>query len=80
MSNLTPKSLDKDESTHSLMLLKKGTARTLKNQNWNPAKPARMALGAHIIKEKLQLSDEETVEAILESPYLQFLLAETIYP
>ena len=39
-----------------------------------PAKPARMALGAHIIKEKLKLSDEETVEAILESPYLQYFI------
>lgn len=33
-----------------------------------------MALGAHIIKEKLKLSDEETVEAILESPYLQYFI------
>lgn len=39
-----------------------------------PAKPARMALGAHIIKEKLKLSDEETVAAILESPYLQYFI------
>lgn len=39
-----------------------------------PAKPARMALGAHIIKEKLKISDEETVEAILESPYLQYFI------
>lgn len=39
-----------------------------------PAKPARMALGAHIIKEKLKLSDEETVQAILESPYLQYFI------
>jgi len=45
-----------------------------KSKTGNPAKPARMALGAHIIKEKLQLSDEETVEAILESPYLQFFI------
>ena len=31
-----------------------------------------MALGALIIKEKLQISDEETVEQIRENPYLQF--------
>lgn len=37
-----------------------------------PAKSFRMALGALIIKEKLQISDEETVEQIRENPYLQF--------
>ena len=40
----------------------------------NPAKAARMALGAHIIKEKFKLSDEEAVEHIKESPYLQWFL------
>lgn len=39
-----------------------------------PAKPFRMALGSLIIKEKLQLSDEETVELISENPYLQFFI------
>ena len=38
----------------------------------NTAKAARMALGAHIIKEKFKLSDEEAVEHIKESPYLQW--------
>ena len=37
----------------------------------NPAKAARMAFGSHIIKEKYGLSDDETVEHIKESPYLQ---------
>ena len=36
-----------------------------------PAKSVRMALGALIIKEKLGVSDEETVEQIRENPYLQ---------
>lgn len=45
-----------------------------KSKTGKPAKPARMALGAHIIKEKLKLSDEETVQAILESPYLQYFI------
>jgi Transposase DDE domain/Transposase domain (DUF772) len=36
-----------------------------------PAKPSRMALGALIIKEKLGISDRETVEQIRENPYLQ---------
>jgi IS5 family transposase len=39
-----------------------------------PAKAARMALGSHIIKEKFRLSDEETVEHIKESPYLQWFI------
>ena len=39
-----------------------------------PAKPFRMALGALIIKEYLGTSDEETVERIKESPYLQYFL------
>jgi hypothetical protein len=38
------------------------------------AKPARMALGAMLVKEKLQLSDEETVEIVRENPYIQYLL------
>lgn len=39
-----------------------------------PAKPFRLALGSLIIKEKLDISDEETVEQIRENPYLQFLV------
>jgi hypothetical protein len=44
-----------------------------------PAKPFRTALGALIIKERLCLSDEETVEHIRETPYLQYLLGFTEY-
>ena len=39
-----------------------------------PAKNVRLALGALIIKERLGLSDEETVEQIRENPYLQYFL------
>lgn len=39
-----------------------------------PAKQFRMALGALIIKEKLGLTDEEVVEHIRETPYLQYLV------
>lgn len=39
-----------------------------------PAKPFRMALGALIIKEKLRITDEETVEQIRENHYLQYLI------
>lgn len=39
-----------------------------------PAKSARVALGALIIKERLGTSDIETVEQIRENPYLQYFL------
>ena len=39
-----------------------------------PAKSFRMALGALLIKEKLQITDEETVEQIRENHYLQYLI------
>jgi hypothetical protein len=42
--------------------------------NGRPAIPVRVALGALIVKEKKKLSDEELVEDIRESPYLQFFL------
>ena len=44
-----------------------------------PALPFRMALGALIIKEKLRISDEETVEQIRENPYLQYFIGLTSY-
>ena len=44
-----------------------------------PAKPARMALGALIIKERLGASDEETVEQVQENPYLQYFLGLSEY-
>jgi len=37
-----------------------------------PGKPARLVIGALIIKHRLNLSDEETVLQIQENPYLQF--------
>lgn len=36
-------------------------------------KPARMVIGACIIKYKFSLSDEETIEMIRENPYMQYL-------
>ncbi len=44
-----------------------------------PAKPFRMALGALIIKEKLGISDRETVEQIKENPYLQYFIGMSSY-
>ncbi len=40
----------------------------------NVAKTARIALGALIIKERLGLTDRETVHQIQENPYLQYFL------
>jgi hypothetical protein len=44
-----------------------------------PALPFRMALGALIIKEKLGISDRETVEQIKENPYLQYFIGQREY-
>ena len=41
-----------------------------------PAKPLRVALGALLIKEKLKLTDRETVEQIRENPYLQYFIGK----
>ena len=40
----------------------------------NPAKSCRMAIGSLIIKERMRLSDIETVELIRENPYMQFFI------
>jgi len=47
--------------------------------NGRPAIPIRVALGAIIIKEKKNLSDEKLVEDIRESSYLQFFLGYESY-
>jgi len=39
-----------------------------------PAKDARLVIGAVIVKHKLCLSDEETIEQIRENPYLQYFV------
>ena len=44
-----------------------------------PAKPIRLAFGALFIKQRLGLSDEETVELIRENPYTQFFLGFSEY-
>ena len=44
-----------------------------------PAKSFRMALGALIIKEKLGITDRETVEQIRENPYLQYFIGQKSY-
>lgn len=44
------------------------------DDNGCPAKSARMALGALLIKERLGTSDRETIQQIAENPYLQYFL------
>lgn len=44
-----------------------------------PGKSFRLALGALIIKEKLGISDRETVEQIRENPYLQYFIGQSSY-
>ena len=44
-----------------------------------PAKSARMAVGALIIKKRYGLSDEDVVEEIRENPYLQYFLGFAEY-
>ena len=39
-----------------------------------PAKPVRLAFGALFIKQRLGLTDEETVQQIRENAYMQFFL------
>ena len=39
-----------------------------------PAKPVRLAFGALYIKQRLGMTDEETVDQIRENPYIQFFL------
>ena len=54
--------------------IEKRYARQFSKDLGAPAKRSRMALGALIIKQRLRISDEETVEQIRETPYLQFFL------
>lgn len=42
----------------------------------SPIVPSRTALGAMIVKERLGLTDRETVETIRENPYLQFFIGK----
>jgi len=54
-------------------------AELLDEKRGAPAISARIALGSLIIKEKLGLTDEETVEQIRENHYLQFFLGYQAY-
>jgi len=47
--------------------------------NGHPAHPARCALGALLIKQRLRCSDEWTVKHVAENPYLQYFIGEKEY-
>lgn len=48
--------------------------KNLSTDQGRPAKKGRLVIGAVIIKHKLTLSDEETVQQIQENPYLQYFV------
>lgn len=48
--------------------------KTLSPMLGRPSKDARIVIGAVIIKHKLSISDEESVEQIRENPYLQYFI------
>ena len=54
-------------------------ARKFPSKRGAPALTVRMALGSLIIKEKLGLSDDETIEQIRENPYLQYFIGLESY-
>jgi transposase, IS5 family len=64
LATIIPWDLIEEKYSESFANLEKG----------NPAKPARMALGAHIIKERYGFSDEDTVSEIQMNPYLQYFI------
>ncbi len=47
--------------------------------NGHPAHPARCALGALLVKQRLKCSDAWTVKHIAENPYLQYFIGEKEY-
>ena len=51
----------------------------LSKDSGQPIVPARVALGALLIKEHLGLTDRGTVEAIQENPYLQFFIGREAF-
>ena len=54
--------------------LAEGYYQSLSEREGRPAKDARLVIGAVIIKHKLCVSDEETVEQIRETPYQHYFV------
>jgi len=42
----------------------------------NPAKPARMAIGTLVVKERYRFSDDDIIEEIRMNPYLQYFIGQ----
>ena len=59
--------------------LASGYYQNLSSTHGRPAKDARLVIGAVIIKHKLCLSDEETVQQIRENFYLQYFVGFPAY-
>ena len=55
-------------------LLEELYSKKMSDRMGRPGKNVRMAFGAQIIKHRLNLTDEETVEQIRENPYLQYFI------
>jgi len=60
-------------------IVEKRYAEKFKSPVGNPAYPVRVAFGALLIKEKLKITDEETVDQIRENPYLQYFIGYKAY-
>lgn len=54
--------------------LGKTYSKAMNKEMGRPGIPARVAIGAMIIKHLKNLSDEATIEEIKENPYLQYFL------
>ena len=54
-------------------------AKQFSEDNGAPAIPFRMALGTLIIKQRTGNSDTETLQAIIETPYMQYLIGLSEY-
>lgn len=60
--------------------IEKAYNKRLRNQHGGAGnKPARMVVGALIVKHMMNLSDEETILMIQENPYMQYLAGLTEY-
>jgi transposase, IS5 family len=59
--------------------VEKRYAKLFSPETGRPALPVRVALGALVIKERLKISDEETVDQIRENHYLQYFLGYEAY-
>jgi len=54
-------------------------AETFDGETGNPAKSARMAVGAMVIRERYGFSDEDTLQEIRMNPYLQYFIGLTSF-